>query len=50
MEILIHASDISNPIKPYDIYNQWADRVLQEYWTQVIFNNKKKVKYIKILR
>ena len=32
MEILIHAADISNPMKPYDIYSQWAERVLEEFW------------------
>lgn len=35
METLLHASDISNPIKPFDICFQWTDRVLQEFWRQV---------------
>lgn len=31
---LIHASDISNPIKPFDIYKNWISRVLQEFFEQ----------------
>lgn len=34
MDSLVHASDISNPIKPFEIYYQWADRILTEYWNQ----------------
>ena len=35
MDQLLHAADISNPIKPFDIYFEWTDRVLTEYWNQV---------------
>lgn len=35
MDTLIHASDISNPIKPFNIYFQWTERILTEYWNQV---------------
>ena len=28
MEVIIHACDISNPIKPFKIYSLWADRVM----------------------
>jgi hypothetical protein len=31
---LIHAADISNPIKPLDIYKQWVIRVFQEFYNQ----------------
>lgn len=34
LNILIHASDISNPTKPFDIYTQWADRVMAEFFNQ----------------
>jgi hypothetical protein len=34
MDILIHAADISNPIKPFDIYSIWAEKILTEYWNQ----------------
>ena len=35
MDSLIHAADISNPIKPFAIYFQWTERILTEYWNQV---------------
>jgi hypothetical protein len=34
MEILIHAADVSNPAKPFNLYSQWAERVLEEFWNQ----------------
>jgi hypothetical protein len=34
LNILIHASDISNPTKPFEIYTQWADRVIAEFFAQ----------------
>ena len=34
LEILIHACDISNPTKPYKIYNIWAEKVVSEFWRQ----------------
>ena len=34
LEIVIHACDISNPTKPFDIYTFWADRVIEEFWRQ----------------
>ena len=34
LNILIHASDISNPTKPFNVYNQWADRVMAEFYNQ----------------
>ena len=37
MEEIIHASDISNPMKPFGVYTQWIDRVLTEFWNQVIY-------------
>lgn len=35
MDILLHAADVSNPFKPYEIYSLWAKRVLEEFWNQV---------------
>jgi hypothetical protein len=32
---LIHACDISNPVKPFDIYNKWVDKVFTEFFNQV---------------
>ncbi len=34
MNIMIHTCDISNPTKPWDIYNQWVDKVMEEFWKQ----------------
>lgn len=34
LNILIHASDISNPTKPFNIYSKWADRVMEEFFLQ----------------
>lgn len=34
MNILIHAADISNTTKPYEIYKNWVDRVIEEFWLQ----------------
>jgi len=31
---LIHSADISNPIKPFDIYKEWVSRVFQEFYNQ----------------
>ncbi len=34
MEAIIHACDVSNPIKGFDIYKAWTERVLNEFWLQ----------------
>ena len=34
MNILIHSADISNPTKPFDIYFQWAELVVKEFYEQ----------------
>jgi len=34
MNIVIHACDISNPTKPFEIYSKWADKVMNEFWIQ----------------
>ena len=36
IEALIHSADISNPIKPFPIYFKWTERVLEEFFNQVI--------------
>jgi hypothetical protein len=35
MDHLIHAADISNPLKPIAVYSKWTERVLEEFWKQV---------------
>ena len=32
MEVLLHAADISNPFKPFNTYEKWTHRVLEEFW------------------
>ena len=34
LNILVHAADISNPTKPLDIYKQWAQRCIDEFFRQ----------------
>ena len=34
MNVLILSSDISNPTKPFEIYFQWADLVVKEFYDQ----------------
>ena len=35
LDAILHASDISNPFKPFVVYETWAKRVLKEFWLQV---------------
>lgn len=34
LDIVIHSCDISNPTKPFNIYDNWADRVMNEFYLQ----------------
>ena len=34
LDLAIHSCDISNPTKPLEIYDQWADRVMSEFYLQ----------------
>ena len=34
LNIIIHACDISNPTKPFNVYKNWAERVINEFWLQ----------------
>lgn len=31
-EALLHAADISNPFKPFEIFEKWTHRVLDEFF------------------
>lgn len=31
---IVHAADLSNPLKPKKIYHNWAERVMAEFWQQ----------------
>ena len=30
----MHCADLSNPTKPLDIYRQWTERIMQEFFRQ----------------
>jgi len=34
LQNLVHCADLSNPTKPLDIYRQWTDRIMQEFFRQ----------------
>ena len=34
MVAILHAADLSNPMKPWSIYTSWAHRVCAEFWRQ----------------
>ena len=34
LQVLLHAADVSNPVKPHAIYDRWASCVLQEFFEQ----------------
>ena len=31
---MIHCADLSNPTKPLQLYRQWTDRIMQEFFEQ----------------
>jgi len=33
-EAILHAADLSNPVKPIGTYKKWAERVMEEFFTQ----------------
>jgi hypothetical protein len=35
LNVLLHAADISNPAKPFELANKWAKAVLEEFYVQV---------------
>ena len=32
---MLHSADVSNPAKSMDIYMEWTDRVMKEFYDQV---------------
>ena len=34
LQNMIHCSDLSNPTKPLNLYVQWVDRLMEEFWKQ----------------
>ena len=47
MDSLLHAADVSNPFKPFKVYEKWAFRVLNEFWNQVSTVNYKRIRETK---
>ena len=35
LKALVHCSDLSNPTKPLTLYRQWVDRLMEEFFRQV---------------
>lgn len=31
---MVHCADLSNPTKPLDLYRQWTDRIMEEFFHQ----------------
>lgn len=31
---MVHCADLSNPTKPLEIYRQWTDRIMDEFFHQ----------------
>jgi len=31
---MVHCADLSNPTKPLELYRQWTDRIMVEFFTQ----------------
>uniref|UniRef100_A0A1I7SV98 Phosphodiesterase n=1 Tax=Bursaphelenchus xylophilus TaxID=6326 RepID=A0A1I7SV98_BURXY len=34
LQSMIHCADLSNPTKPIELYRNWNQRILEEYWKQ----------------
>nr|CAB3264738.1 cAMP-specific 3',5'-cyclic phosphodiesterase 4B-like [Phallusia mammillata] len=34
LQNMVHCADLSNPAKPIEMYKQWNERVMAEYWMQ----------------
>jgi hypothetical protein len=34
LNILLHTADISNPTKPFHVYEKWVTKVMDEFWRQ----------------
>ena len=32
--LCVHTADLSNPSKPYNLYREWASKVMTEFWNQ----------------
>ncbi|RHZ24892.1 hypothetical protein DYB31_012449, partial [Aphanomyces astaci] len=32
--VALHAADVSNPVKPWAVYQTWTDRIMTEFYAQ----------------
>lgn len=39
LNLIMHSADISNPVKPFHVYEKWARAVLDEFFRQVRYWN-----------
>ena len=35
LQNMVHCADLSNPTKPLELYRQWCDRIMEEFFQQV---------------
>jgi len=55
MNSVVHAADISNPIKEWSISFGWTQVVMEEFWNQVLYilyiigRIRKKIKYTSLI-
>ena len=34
LQNMVHCADLSNPTKPLELYNNWVDRIMEEFFQQ----------------
>lgn len=34
LQNMVHCADLSNPTKPLQLYRQWTDRIMEEFFRQ----------------
>ncbi len=34
LQNMVHCADLSNPTKPLQLYKQWTDRIMEEFFSQ----------------
>ena len=38
LKCLVHCADLSNPTRPLDLYEQWVNRLMEEFFRQVSYS------------
>ena len=39
LQNMVHCADLSTPTKPLELYRQWCDRIMEEFFQQVTHTN-----------